>query len=52
MAKKKNPHAAALAELSRRKRMKTLTPEQRSEQGRRAAMARRDRQPKPEGGQS
>src|ERR1035437_4944719 len=41
---KKNPAAVALAELSRRKRMKTLTPAQRSEQGRRAVMSRRDRQ--------
>jgi hypothetical protein len=44
--KKKNPAASALAELSRRKRMATMTPEQRSAQGKRAVAARRDRQPK------
>jgi hypothetical protein len=43
MPKKKNPAAVALAQLSRRKRMKTMTPAQRSEQGRRAVMSRRDR---------
>ena len=44
---KKNPAAVALAELSRRKRMKTMTAAERSEQGRRAVNSRRDRQPKP-----
>jgi hypothetical protein len=42
----KNPAAVALAQLSRRKRMKTMTAAQRSEQGRKAVNARRDRQPK------
>ena len=51
MLKKKNPAAVALAELSRQKRMKTMTFAERSKQGRRAVAARRDRQPKPvEGG--
>jgi ribosomal protein L22 len=45
MAKKtKNKAAVALAELSRRKRMRDLTPEQRSAQGKKAVASRRDRQ--------
>lgn len=47
MPKKKNKAAVALAELSRRKRMKTMTAAERSEQGRKAVASRRDRQPKP-----
>jgi hypothetical protein len=42
--KRKNPAAVALAALSRKKRFATMTPEQRSEQGRKAVNARRDRQ--------
>jgi hypothetical protein len=41
---KKNPAALKLAALSRRKRMKTMTKEQRSEQARRAVACRKDRQ--------
>jgi hypothetical protein len=44
MPKKKNPAAVALARLSARKRYRTMTSEQRSEQGRRAVASRRDRQ--------
>ncbi len=47
---KKDPARAAalaLAKRSREVRMKTMTPEQRSEQGRRAVSARRDRQKGP-----
>lgn len=43
-SKPKNPAALTLAAISRKKRMKTMTPEQRSEQGRKAVAARRDRQ--------
>ena len=35
---------AALAEFSKRARMRNLTPAERSEQGRKAVAARRDRQ--------
>lgn len=41
---KKNPAAVALAKRSREVRMKNMTSEQRSEQGRRAVNSRRDRQ--------
>src|SRR5579872_4573258 len=47
MPAKKNPAAVALAQLSKRKRMKSMTPEQRSEQGKKAVASRRDRQKGP-----
>ncbi|MGD0869478.1 MAG: hypothetical protein ABSB88_08010 [Bryobacteraceae bacterium] len=44
--RKKNAAAMALAKRSATKRYKTMTDAERSEQGRRAAASRRDRQPK------
>src|ERR1035438_6275305 len=46
-SKPKNAAAMALAEISRRSRMKNLTAAQRSEQGRKAVASRRDRQKGP-----